>query len=266
MVASSSKRAPELGDFEQLLTPVETASNSVALEVYHVRIPVDRADSSVGLWDHLDEQFLPNAQRRELVGNGFRAGLVGGAMPDALAELIGLEAETVETSPERLITGLSAAPRVRRRVVQLDRHEQITVQASDLTESLQVLIVGEGGLRGETFHQAQAVYSLRAESVPGQQVVLRIIPEVHHGELRNRYQGSDQGIFMMTPSREREAFDSLQIEAELMAGEVLVLGCVAEAGSSLGHAFHRSQEEGPAEQKLVLVRVMQVPRTEILSQ
>jgi hypothetical protein len=256
----------ELSQLDKLLKPVETSSGSVTLEVYHLRVPVDRADAAVSVWDHLDEQFLSPAVRRDLVANGFRAGVVGGALPDELAELIGLEGEAVAPSPERLITDRTASPRVRRRVVQLNRHEQIPIQASDLYPDLQVLIGGTGGLRGTSYTQARAVYALRAEAVQGQQVAVRVMPELHHGELRNRYAGSDEGIFLMTPSREREAFESLQVETELMPGEVLVLGSVEDAGSSLGHAFHRSQETGPAEEKLILVRVLQVPRTEILSQ
>lgn len=262
---------PVSGGVEQLLKPPAASPDTVTLEIFQVRIMPEQAAQAAQLWNQVDEQCLSTEARRRLVANGFRAGVAGAPLPDELSQLLGLgsgAAATAEGDPaekDRLITDKTAAPPVRRRLVQLDRREHVAIQTSEVVEELRVLLSREGRLHGQTFLQTQAVYAMRAEATAGQRAAVSLVPELHHGELRNRYRGSDQGIFLMSPSREREVFDELLLQAELSPGELLVLGCVPDAGASLGYAFHRADEAAAGEQKLVLVRLLQVPQSEILA-
>jgi hypothetical protein len=217
------------------------------------------------LWQAVDEQRLNVDVRHELIRNGFRAGVLGGVVPDSLAKYLKLESAMPVASAQRLITGHTADPSVTRRVVQLNRNESATIQTSGLRENLNVLMNEGGGLHGRSYQQVQAAYSVRAEAVAGQKVALRMTPELQHGELRNRYAGSDQGIFLVTPSRERELYDQLELSTELTAGELLVVSGLPDASGSLGHAFHAEKQRGPADLKLVLVRLLEVPGSEILA-
>lgn len=253
-------------DPESFLKSVETAPGSVALEIFQVRVPATDESLDEQLWQATDEQRLDVDVRHELIRNGFRAGVLSGTLPDSLANYLKLESELPETKAERLITGETADPTVTRRVVQLDRNESATIQVSALREKLNVLMNESGGLRGRSYQQVQAVYSMRAETIAGQRVMLRLVPELQHGELRNRYAGSDQGIFLVTPSRERELYDQLELSTEMAPGELLVVGGLPDASGSLGHAFHAESQRGPAELKLVLVRLIEVPGSEILAE
>ena len=164
-----------------------------------------------------------------------------------------------------MITGESADPQVMRRVVQLNRHDPASIQASDLQDHRYVLISDDRGVKGRGYEQVQAIYSLRAEPVPGQRVSIELTPELHHGELRNRYTGSDQGIFLITPTRDREIYDQFQLSVDLAPGEFLVVDGLPEARGTLGHAFHAVDHGEGAENKLLLVRLLQVPGSEILA-
>jgi len=250
---------------QTFLRSVETAPDSVTLEIFQVRIPASDDELAEELWSTVDEGRLGVALRRNLVKDGFRAGVLGGALPDVLARHLNLQSEMPEASSEQLITDQSADPRVLRRVIQLNRREAATVQASDLQPQLFVMTEGDKGLKARNYDQVQAVYSLRAESAIGQRVAIRLTPELQHGEMRNRYSGSATGIFLMTPSREREIFEQLEIATELAAGELLVVSCLSAVPSSLGQAFHAVDRGGPAEHKLLLVRLLQVPGSEILA-
>jgi hypothetical protein len=254
-------------DPQSLLRAVETGSESLKLEIFQVRIPADDPQLDEELWSTVDEQRLDVAVRRDLVRNGFRAGVLGGALPDLLARQLNLQSEMPDYETDRLITDQSASPRVVRRVLTLNRHNEATVQASDLRNHVNVLVNGDDGLQGHSYQQVQAVYTLRAEPTAGQRVALRLTPELRHGELRNRYSGGDreQGIFLVTPSRERQAYDRLMLSTELAAGELLVVGCLHDAPGSLGRVFHGVEVAGPAEQKLILVRLLQTPPSEILA-
>ena len=252
-------------DPQAFLKSVETAPESVTLEIFQVRFPATDHEMDEQLWQAVDEQRLDVDVRHELIRNGFRAGVLGGMMPDSLAKYLKLESEMPETKAARLITGQSADPTVTRRVLQLGRGKQATIQASRLRDTLNVMMNEAGGLRGQSYQQVQAVYSMRAEAVAGQRVALRLTPELQHGELRNRYAGSDQGIFLVTPSRERELYDDLELNVEMTAGELLIIGGLPDASGSLGHAFHAENQRGPAELKLILIRLLEVPGSEILA-
>ncbi len=252
-------------DSQSLLKSVETGPESLTLEIFQVRIPANDQKLAKKLWSGVDELQLGLTVRRNLVRNGFRAGVLGGALPDVLAKQLNLTSEASGIEVDRVITDESASPRVVRRVIQLNRRDQAAVQASELKDRIHVLISSDNGLHGTSYDQVEAVYVLRAEPAAGQQISLHLTPELQHGELRNRYAGSDQGIFLITPSRERKTFDQLEINVELAAGELLVVGSLPDSTGSLGNAFHGVDLPGSAEQKLVLVRLLQVPPSEILA-
>jgi hypothetical protein len=94
---------------------------------------------------------------------------------------------------------------------------------------------------------------------------VRITPELQHGDLRNRRMGSDQGIFLSTFSREREVFEQLTMQTELAPGDLLVLGCLPNAKASLGGVFHTANSGGQEERKLIVLRLLEVPKSEILA-
>ncbi|MGI9428151.1 MAG: hypothetical protein ACR2NM_05805 [Bythopirellula sp.] len=256
---------PTPDDPQAFLKAVETARDSVALEIFQVRFPATDRQLDEQLWQAVDEQRIDVDVRHELIRNGFRAGVLGGNVPESLANYLKLQSEMPEISIERVITGQTADPTVTRRVVQLRREEAATIQVSSLRQKLNILLNEAAGLRGRSYQQVQAVYSMRAEAMTGQRVALRLTPELQHGELRNRYAGSDQGIFLVTPSRERELYDDLELNVELTAGELLVVSGLPDAAGSLGHAFHAESQRGPAELKLVLVRLVEVPASEVLA-
>jgi len=250
---------------EQLLRPVTTSPDSVTLEIFHARIPLDKDHQADALWEQIDEQCFDADLRRRLVANGLRAGVIGVSPPEELSDLLDLQSDAPEASSARVITGQSAVPRVTRRVVQLNRREESSIQVSELRDEAQVLLSEDGRVGGKPFQQVQGVYTLKAEAVPGQRVAVRITPELHHGEIKLRYAGSDQGIMLKTPSREREVFEQLAMETELSPGELLVLGCLPDAKASLGGVFHTASAAGQDERKLIVVRLLEVPPSEILA-
>jgi len=150
-------------DLQALLRPVETSYGSVTLEIFQLRFPEDDRSLVEDLWQQVDEQRLTNGSRRELIRNGFRAGVLGGTLPDSLAQALDLQSEMPAISPSRLLTGQSAQPRVTRRVLQLGREEQATIQVSELRQRIDVLLCNRSGLHGKTFTQAEATYALHAE-------------------------------------------------------------------------------------------------------
>ncbi|HEX6961213.1 MAG TPA: hypothetical protein VF175_05055 [Lacipirellula sp.] len=250
----------------QFLTPVTTSPDSVTLEIFHARIPLDKEGTADAIWAQIDEQRFDVELRDQLMANGLRAGVVGASPPEAITDLLALQSDAPESSAVRVIDGKSAVPRVTRQVKQLNRRDEMAIQVSEVREEVDVLLPGDAGrMGGKTFKQAQGVYTLQAEAVPGQRVKVRLTPELQHGELRNRCVGSDQGIFLSTVSREREVFEELTMQTELAPGDLLILGCLPDAKSSLGGVFHTAAAGGQEERKLIVLRLLEVPPSEILA-
>lgn len=250
---------------QSILQAAKSSSDRVTLEVFQVRIPANDKALTDELWKAVDEQRIDFDARNRLVSNGFRAGVISGTLPDALSRSLNLQSEMPEGTAERVVTDEIATPKVTRRVIQLKQREPASIQASEVQPSAHVFLNSENGLQGKSYEQVQGVYSLRTETVPGQQVELQLTPELQFGELKNRYSGSDQGMIVFSPSRERKAFDQLQINLPIAAGEMFVVTDTSGAPGSLGAVFHAERRGDAVEQKLVLIRLLQVPESEILS-
>ena len=67
------------------------------------------------------------------------------------------------------------------------------------------------------------------------------------------------GILRQAPLREREVFDRLRMSVRLAPGEMLVLMSLPDAGSRLGHYFHTVDSADGPQQKLILIRLAEVP-------
>jgi hypothetical protein len=250
---------------QSILRAAKTSSDRVTLEVFQVRIPANDKTLAEELWKSVDEQRIDLDARNRLVSNGFRAGVISGTLPDALSRSLNLQSEMPESPDERIVTDESATPKVTRRVLQLKRREPAAIQASEVKSSVHVFLNTENGLQGKSYEQAQGVYSLRTETVPGQQVELQLTPELQFGELKNRIAGGDQGMFVFTTSRERKVFEQLMISVPIAAGDMFVVTEAGGASGSLGAVFHAERRGDAVEQKIVLIRLLQVPESEILS-
>lgn len=257
--------APPDMAIDKLLRPVTTSPDSVTLEIFEARIPLDENNRADAVWQQVDEQCFDADLRRRLLANGMRAGVVSGTLPDQLSSLLGLASEAPKETFEHVITPDSVVPRATRRLAQVNRTSPREIQATDVQSEAVVLFNDEGGPRGKTYRQVEGRYELWARSAPGQRVSVRLIPELHHGDLRNRYSGSDQGKLLIMPSREREAFERLAIETELAPGDLLVVGCLPQADSSLGGVLHTVTVKGRRERKFILVRACEAPPSEILA-
>jgi hypothetical protein len=257
--------APSETALERLMQPASTSPDSVTLEIFLARIPAEQDSQAEKLWGQIDEQTFDAELRRQLVANGLRAGIVGSPPPEELSKLLSLESEAPAETDGRLITAESASPRVTRRVVQVHRGDQKPIQVSEPRDEAEVLLSENGYIGGKTFQNVHGVYSLQAEAIAGQRVHVRLTPELDHGEMRMRYAGGEQGIMLKNLAQDREIFERLAINSDLAPGELLVLGSLVDAKSSLGGVMHAASHAGKDERKLVVVRLLEVPPTEILA-
>lgn len=247
------------------LKPISPSPDSVAVEVIWARFPLNDPELNGSAWCEIDETQIDPAVYRELARNGFRAGVVSGTPPDAISRALELESthagEPRDDDPMLQTIDLTSAPTVQRRLLQLRRGRRSEIQASELLESVPLLISHGRELGGRTFRDAQAVYGLKIDPQADQSVAVELTPELHFGRPRMRWTGGQEGILRQMPLREREVFESLRIDVRLAPGDMLVLMGLPDATSRLGNCFHTAESASGRQQKLVLIRLAQVPES-----
>lgn len=253
---------------QSLLKPAPVSPDSVAMEIIWARFPANDPVLEDAAWRDIDEAHIDPAVRRELANNGLRAGIISGSMPPAISKVLhqgessestaDAKAKDAAKSKQAQAAELLAEPIVHGRSCRLRRNQRFEVQASEVYPSLPLLISGGAELGGRTFEQAQAIYALRVDPRPDRTALVELTPELHHGAPRWRYTG-EGGAMHQDIRKDREVFDSLRLTAKLCPGETLVLMSLPDAGSRLGHYFHTVDSADGPQQKLILIRLAEIP-------
>jgi hypothetical protein len=246
------------------LRPISPSPDSVALEIIWARFPLNDSQLNGSAWSEIDETQIAPAVYRELARNGFRAGVISGTPPDAIARALQLEGDHSETTsadedPMLQTVDLTTEASVQRRLLQLRRGRRAEIQASEMLESVPLLISRNRELGGRTYRDVQAIYGLAIDPQPNQTVAVELTPELHFGQPRIRWTGGQEGILRQMPLREREVFEAMRMNVRLAPGEMLVLMGLPESASRLGQCFHTVETASGQQQKLVLIRLAQVP-------
>jgi hypothetical protein len=254
----SSWKEPLPEAFE--LPATRMSSDSVALEIAFVRVPVGQDEINTRLWQQVDEQRLPTAQRLHLNDNGFRCGLVGTQLPDVLRDL--LDQQQQANQLDQAITSEMDVLAQNRRVQ--SRAGQRTEIVTGAPRSEMVVLhktPTAAKVAGKSLREAQCVLATRTFPQADGSLRLELLPEVHHGAPRKQWVAGE-GTFRLLSGREREVFQDLRIDVALDPGQALVLSCTPEP-KGLGQNFFVEAGRGDAQQKLLLIRLSQTQRDEL---
>ena len=244
------------------LQPARPSPDSVTMEIIWARFPAGDPAINSDAWREIDETQLPPAVQRALANNGLRAGVIGTRLPEPIARAMRqgeADEDQVTLAASAEPVPLSADPIVHGRRQRLRRNQRSEIQASEVYASLPLLVCGARELSGRTYHEAQAVYALRVDPQPDRTVRLELTPELHHGAPRLRFTADDGSGLRRAVLRDREVFDQMRLSLSLAPGEMLVLMSLPDAGSRLGHYFHTVDSADGPQQKLILIRLAEMP-------
>lgn len=246
------------------LRPVRPSPDSMQMEVIWARCPLNDAEMNDTVWREIDETQVAPEVQRELARNGFRVGVIAGTPPDAVARVLNMasaEPPSSESSgTQKLELGRESKIHGSRR--NLRRDERMEIRASENLDSMPLLISRGRELGGRTFRDAQAIYALSIDPQPDQTVRVSLTPEIHSGPSLLRWSGGEEGmdvVLRQLPMRDREVFESLRMDVRLAPGEMLILAGIPDSGCRPGHYFHTVDTLAGREQKIVLIRLAQVP-------
>jgi hypothetical protein len=232
------------------------------MEIIWARFPANDAVLDDAAWREIDETQIEPSVRRELINNGLRAGVIGGSMPQAIGRVLHQgesNRNDVTSGAPRDTAELLTEPIVHGNLRRIRRNQRSEIQASEVYPKLPLLLSGGNELGGHTYEQAQAVYALRVDPRPDRTALIELTPELHCGEPKLRFTGGEEGFLRQASLRERKVFEQMRLAVRLAPGEMLVLMSLPDAGSRLGHYFHTVDSSDGPQQKLILIRLAEVP-------
>lgn len=252
----------------KILQPTLMPPGTVALEVFSICLPPESPEMAKSIWAEVDEQDFPVNVRRQLEKNGFRAGVLAGEIPPALSQLLDLKGQPGAAGEVQHvnIADLATPARVTIQHMQTHAGQRYEIAASSVLEKMPILAAEAGEIHGQTYEQAQGVFDMHVTPQPDGRVQVELVPEVHHGQSKQRWVG-DQSIFRLEPGRPKRAFDELKLATTLGPGAMLLLGSRPERQGSLGHYFflESNGRDDRFDQKLVLVRICQTQHNDLVS-
>jgi hypothetical protein len=254
------------------LKPATPSPDSVQMEVIWARCPLDDAEVNDTVWAEIDETQVAPAVHRELARNGFRVGVISSNPPATIARLLNMDEATTETDDDAASlkwTNLLEDTKIHGSRRNLRRGDRMEICASENMPGMTLLVSRGRELGGRTFRDAQAMYALRIDPQSDQTVKVELTPEIHFGPSQMRWAGGEEGmdvVLRQMPMREREVFEAMRLEVRLAPGEMLMLTSLPESGSRPGHYFHTAETSAGSEQKVVLIRLAQVPHSDTFAQ
>lgn len=239
------------------LAPARMSPDAMVLDVFFVPVKFDDPEANVVLWQELDEQhFLPEV-RRELGEHGFRVGLTGGQIPISLSRLLDLKDKPAPGSGDSTLQfdAVDSEVGVLRRHMPLRPGRRGEIHASRTYDKVPVLATdATGHLSGRDYRKAEGVLSVKAYPQSDGRVRLDLIPELHHGDVKQRFVG-DRGMWRLEAGKARKPFDELAFSATLTPGHMLVIGNLSNRPGSLGHYFLTDDSSGDLQQRFLVLRL-----------
>jgi hypothetical protein len=242
------------------LKPAQPSPDSVAMEIIWARFPAKDPVLGDAAWREIDETQIEPAVRKELLKNGLRAGVIGTVVPAPIYRVLHQRDSTPDDnqSDSNKNSQLMTEAIVHGHVLRVRRNQRTDIQASEEYASMPLLMPGSD-LGGHTYEQAKAVYCLRVDPQPDRTALVDLTPEIHYGTPRLRFTTGDDGILKQSSLNEQKVFEQLHLSVRLAPTEMLVLMSLPDAGSRLGYYFHTADSPEGRQQKLILVRLAQMP-------
>ncbi len=216
-----------LGRTGQVIVPKQ-----VALKMMIAGRPVNESALGEAVWRVADSQAVDAQARRSLEANGLRVGVITGELPAEVRDVL-------EAPPPN---------RIDPAIVIIPDGESTLVDLGASRDVLNLLLSRDGSVAGKPYKTARGHVRVTAGREGETGVTLRIVPEMHHGPIRQSW-GSVPGGGTYAPQQlvprtgqAEETFRELAAGLTLKPGQVAVVGAESDRPGSLGHFLFTAPE------------------------
>ncbi|MEQ9408799.1 MAG: hypothetical protein RIK87_13775 [Fuerstiella sp.] len=214
------------------------------------------------VWEELDESGLMSPEdRRRLNQSGIRVGVSGGTVPWALTSLrqgVRIEQPLVPTS--------HVAPASRQQIASFGSHVAIPEGSSSLLElraDTSPLIIPAGNIagmmNGRELENARCVLELKPVEYGDRWVVIRFLPQIHHGSVTTRYNIS-AGAEQMPVRQKIQPLYEQQFELKLHINETVVIGHQEQTEWTVGRMLFQSDSLTARNERLIALQLADVEK------
>jgi hypothetical protein len=247
------------GSQQTRLKPIASAPAAMLIEILFVERPTDDPLVGNGLWREIDEVGAVDPKVKDvLTKNGFRVGVSSSSPPRALQTLLGMAMEIPDAN-----TPDDARKLVGRRVA-VASGSQTQVQTSQVIESCAIVAVGGEKPKSGTWENARCVFQLKVQRVQEGWAKLEFTPEIHYGEQKLRQTAHEAG-WQLENSQRIVPFHTQRFELTLIQGDMAIIAPTGEDPKSLGRHFFLSEGEAGALQRMLIVRLADIGKAEVVS-
>lgn len=253
---SSPLTAAKLAEFESTDRPTR---NIVRLETSIISAPDTDKRLRELVWEELDESGLMSPEdRRRLNQGGLRVGVSGGTVPWALRSLRHGERHQLQRRSAQLTSHGQNAAFASSVAIPEGGRSLIEIPSSD---SSVVIPPGEiAGLKdGTELQNARRVIELTPIEYGAGWVLIRFLPQIHHGAVTTRY--SISGTPQTMPVRQRiQPLYEQQFELKLHASETVVIGYHRQKNWTVGQALFQSNQLASTTEALIAFQLQTVEK------
>ncbi len=198
------------------------------------------------LWGSVDEQVLPAETRHALEANGLRLGVLTGDLPPAA----------------RAVLDAPPPHKVDPKTILLPDGESSLVELRAATSGPSSLLLNLAGkTTGKDYEDPRGAFRVTPTATEGNQVRLRLVPQIDHGPMTSRYEGAptagpfDSQQFIIKNGKQEETFIDLAATPSLQANQVAILGARTDRRGSIGDFLLTEAEPNSDRilQKVVLI-------------
>ena len=201
------------------------------------------------IWEELDESGLMSpSDRRRLNQSGIRVGVAGGSLPWSLETLLrGEQSGSANAGSGRPSSfGMNVAiPEGSPSILELP------VQGTSLFVPPNQIA---GMKRGGELNDARTVIEMRAVEYGDGWVVIRFLPQIHHGSMTRRYSVS-QGAGQMPIRQNIQPLYEQQFELKLHTNETVVIGYYEQDDWTVGRMLMQSDNLSYRTERLLALRL-----------
>lgn len=237
------------------LPAIKTSCEAVQLQSVLVERPVgDLLMRS--LWQEIDEIGDNEPEvRKSLRENGFRVGVASSSPPRALQSMLGLESDLAGVSAEDGSKQLPSLQYV------LPPNAETKIDISPFYPACSIEVPTADGKKLKDYTNARCRFQVTARRLQDGWVVLEFLPEIHHGDQRLRFAATDGGWKQQTSQKINRLFGQ-RFEIKLNLGEMVLITCDGDNIRSAGHHFFVGADEDVKVQRLLVVRLANMGKTE----
>ncbi len=240
---------------------IGSPQRSIVLDVEFVNVDAEAVepDQAASLWQWVDETPIDVKLRQRFLSNGMRVGVVSNKerFRERLST-IAANHDVIDTFMATASVASDVSRGEKKIPMRIGRRYELPVRKPIEGSHVAMVRIDENTV-GQTLENAQYLLAIHPLELTAQkQVHMRMRTEIQHGQMRQKWIGSDSAI-RIDQRRETWSIPSLDLDINAREGDVIVIAPTWPITGLAKQMLSGVNADNKAEQIVLLIRVEQIP-------